>query len=38
MYFFINVYKMEQQPNLTLVSTPADDIEVKYITEVLKND
>ena len=29
---------MEQQPNLTLVSTPEDDIEVKYITEVLKND
>ena len=29
---------MEQQPDLTLVSTPEDDIEVEYITEVLKKD
>ena len=29
---------MEQQSNLTLVSTPKDDVEVKYITDVLKND
>ena len=29
---------MEQQSILTLVSTPKDDVEVKYITDVLKND
>ena len=29
---------MEQQPNLTLVSTPKDDEEVEYIKKVLKED
>ena len=29
---------MDQQPNLTLESTKKDDIEVEYITEVLKKD
>ena len=29
---------MEQEPNLTLVSTPKDDEEVKYIRDVLQKD
>ena len=29
---------MDQEPNLTLVSTPKDDEEVEYIKNVLEND